>query len=242
MIEAWFRETEALDAPALAEARALLSDTERVRHDRLVVERDRRDFAFAHALTRSALSKYDGTVAPAAWTFGTAEKGKPFLTSVTTRPLSFNLSHTRGLVACVVAPGLDVGVDVEALDRNVEADNVARRFFAGIEIDGLHALSGAERVARFIDLWTLKEAYIKAVGSGLSHGLDAMSFVFLDTDEIVFTPPSGVDATDWQFALFAPTPRYRLAVAARGAGLGSAISAVDAASGSQARAVGMSCR
>jgi 4'-phosphopantetheinyl transferase len=226
----WFLDTQALDAAALDTARALLSGEERTRHNRLMFERDRRDFAFAHALARTTLSRHR-PIAPEAWTFGAAERGKPFITSPAVRPLSFNLSHTHGFVACVVAPGIDVGIDVESLDRKVEGDAIARRYFAAIEIDGLNAFDGEERTARFFDLWTLKEAYIKAVGCGLSHPLDAMSFVFLDTDEIVFTPPANAADHDWHFALFAPTPRYRLAVAARCQDPASAISARDAATG-----------
>jgi 4'-phosphopantetheinyl transferase len=250
-IDVWFLETQTLDAAALDAARALLSGDERARHDRLVFERDRRDFAFAHALTRTTLSKYS-TASPEAWTFGTAEKGKPFITASTGQPLSFNLSHTHGFVACVAAPGIDVGIDVETLDRRVERDAIARRYFAAIEIDGLHALSGEDRTARFFDLWTLKEAYIKATGNGLSHPLDAMSFVFLDTDEIVFTPPPAVrrvgecgahsEAKDWQFALFAPTPRHRIAVAARSEDRAWTMSATDAATGTPIRPVRLSVR
>ena len=249
MIDAWYLDKHAIGDAELAAARTLLADAERARHDRYLLERDRRDFAFAHALTRTTLSKYDA-ITPGAWTFGAADKGKPFITSPTTQPLSFNLSHTQGFVACVVASGIgggisggiDVGIDVEALDRKVEGDDIARRYFAGIEINGLHALSGDERVERFFELWTLKEAYTKAVGSGLSSPLDAMSFVFLDTDEIVFTPPPGVDACQWQFALFAPTPRHRMAIAARCADGAGRISARDAASGSAAAAVRVSVR
>jgi 4'-phosphopantetheinyl transferase len=233
-IDAWFLETESCSAAARDASRALLSADERARHDRFACERVRRDFAFAHSLARTTLSRYD-RIDAAAWTFGTADNGKPCIVSGTSRPLSFNLSHTHGFVACVVAPGIDVGVDVESVDRKIEVDDIAERYFAGIEIDALHALRGTERVERFFELWTLKEAYLKAVGIGLSHALDPVSFV-LRNGEIVFTPPPVGHPEDWQFALFAPTPRYRLAVAARRSGRPHAVSAMDAASGGKSTA------
>jgi 4'-phosphopantetheinyl transferase len=64
-------------------------------------------------------------------------------------------------------------------------------------------------------LWTLKEAYIKAIGKGLAHPLDTVTFRIGTDGSLTFTPPADVDARCWQFALVSPTPRHRLAVATR---------------------------
>ena len=211
-VHAWFRATGELSDADIASARQLLSDDERARADRFVFERDRRDFAAAHALLRSTLSRY-ADVAPAAWQFVIAEGGKPRVAPALPL-LSFNLSHTHGLVACVVALGCDVGIDVESIDRRVDP-KLAVRFFSPSETDWIDAAVPEDRSRRFLELWTLKEAYLKAIGKGLSHPLDTIVFEVREDGVIAFRPPADVDAAAWQFALCAPTARHCLALAVR---------------------------
>ena len=208
----WYRPTEGLTDQDIVEARRLLSDDERARADRFVFERDRRDFTAAHALLRSTLSRY-ADVPPDAWRFETADGGKPRLAHHA-GSLSFNLSHTHGFVACVVAHGCDVGIDVESIDRRLDPA-LANRFFSATETASIDAAPPEERVERFLELWTLKEAYLKATGKGLSHPLDTVVFDMRNDGAVTFHPPPGVDAAAWRFALFAPGARFRLAVAVR---------------------------
>lgn len=215
IVHVWFRVTGAIEEAAAAPAVSLLSQEERARHDRLIFPRDRRDFAEAHALTRRVLSLYED-VPPAGWRFETAPGGKPFLPRAAgTAPLHFNLSHTRGLVACAVTRDGDVGLDVESIDRPVDERGISRRYFTPAEDTFLHACRDDERATRFIELWTLKEAYIKAIGQGLAHPLNEFGFAFEGTGGVRFDAPSGTDATEWTFALFAPVPSARMAVAVR---------------------------
>ena len=79
----------------------------------------------------------------------------------------------------------------------------------------LDACDAAERPTRFIELWTLKEAYVKAIGHGLSHPLDRFGFAFDSERGIRFTAPPDEHAAQWTFALLAPSVRHRLAVAVR---------------------------
>jgi len=162
-----------------------------------------------------SLSRY-AEVPPRQWAFRIDTGGKPSLVADEGAPLlSFNLSHTPGLVACAIAGGADVGIDVESVDRIVD-DRVARRFFSARENAALRrCASDALRARRFFALWTLKEAYVKAIGQGLSHPLNSVVFTIGDDDTIAFTPPAGVDADAWHFRLVAPTARHRLAVAVR---------------------------
>ena len=213
-VHAYYRVTHTLDERAVDDAVALLSSDERARYSRFMFARDRRDYAAAHALLRTSLSRY-AEVAPPSWRFREDPGGKPSLVAdPAVPPLSFNLSHTHGLVACAVASA-DVGIDVQSVDRKVD-DRVARRFFSAREAADLRRCrSAALRATHFFDLWTLKEAYIKAIGRGLSHPLDTIVFTIGDDDAITFTPPPEVDAASWSFRLFAPTDRHRLAVAVR---------------------------
>jgi 4'-phosphopantetheinyl transferase len=207
--------TEGLDEAGVARAVAILSDAERTRGQRFVFARDRRDFAAAHALTRLALSRY-GDLAPEQWRFEEGRDGKPSLPAdAGTPPLTFNLSHTQGLVACAIAPGVDVGIDVERVDRRVGAEEIAARFFSPEERADLASCPAGERARRFFELWTLKEAYIKAIGKGLSHSLNTFGFALNEPGSIGFLPPPDVDMSAWQFALFAPTGLHAMALAVR---------------------------
>ncbi len=151
---------------------------------------------------------------PAAWRFREDPGGKPSLVEDARAPaLSFSLSHTRGLVACAIAGGGDVGIDVEGVDRRVDA-GLAQRFFSEPENRALAACpTEAARTARFLELWTLKEAYLKAIGVGLSHPLNTVVFAIDEGGHVAFSAPPGVDAARWRFRLFTPRPSYRLAVA-----------------------------
>ncbi len=211
-----YRVTGRLGDDGAAEAVRWLSADERARHDRFVFARDRRDFAAAHALLRRTLSAH-GPHAPHEWRFDTGEHGKPALppSLAGDPPLVFNLSHTHGLVACVVSRGGDAGIDVETIDRVVSTRAIARRYFSPPELAALEACDPSRQQSRFIELWTLKESYLKAVGTGLTHPLNTFAFHFDPDGAIAFEPPDGVDAIGWQFELQAPSPRHRLAVALR---------------------------
>lgn len=200
---------------AYARAMETLSAGERARAERFAVPSDRLAFVAAHALLRETLSEH-ADVPPEAWTWSETSHGKPRLGEAhASCDLSFNLSHTRGFVACAVCRGSDVGVDVESLTQRVHPLDLADRLFSPAEAAGLRACAESERHRRFIELWTLKESYVKAIGEGLSHPLDTFSFLFEDPMSPRFDPPAGEDAAAWQFALFAPSDAHRMAVAVR---------------------------
>lgn len=212
----WYSVTETLDETAVAGALALLSDEERARAARFAFARDRRDFAAAHALTRRVLSSYE-TVAPSAWAFETSARGKPSIAAHQSGapPLAFNLSHTCGTVACAVARAADVGVDVERVDPAIDVFGLAARHFSPQENAQLAAVPDDQRAGRFVEIWTLKEAFIKATGDGLAQALDAFGFVVGPDAAIEFVPPAGMTSADWTFSMFAPSASERIAVAIR---------------------------
>ena len=212
-VHVWYRLTDSLDDSALAEARSILSSEERLRHDRFQFARDRRDYAAAHALLRTSLSRYTD-VAAHAWMFEEDTHGKPRLSGPcgAGSALTFNLSHARGIVACAIAPGPAVGIDVERADPTVDCSTVVERYFTHAEIAQLDRCPPLDRATCFAALWTLKEAYIKATGRGLSESLVSFGFD-LSGDRIRFLPPVNVRAEAWQFALFAPEPRSSIGVA-----------------------------
>src|SRR5205823_6502928 len=99
---------------------------------------DRRDYIAAHALTRAALSRHRA-VSPSDWRFEANSNGKPSVVASQSGapPLTFSLSHTRGLVACAVTHAAHIGIDVERFDRVVAARAIAESAFSPAEIQTL---------------------------------------------------------------------------------------------------------
>ena len=156
---------------------AWLNAEEHARATRFVFPVNRIEFIAAHALTRWALANVvDAT--PDQFDFIADEKGKPSaLLDGHAAPASFNLSHcSRGVgVAVSGQPGLQLGFDLEPLDRNVNL-GTARTAFSTDEQAWLHQQPRNDQPRDFLRLWTLKESYIKAIGKGLSAPLERFSF------------------------------------------------------------------
>jgi 4'-phosphopantetheinyl transferase len=196
----WTMPLDGLTEPAISPWRELLDPEEKARADRFVFPRDRIAYISAHALTRTLLSGLVPGTNPATFHFVSVENGKP-VAWVADRPapLSFNLSHTDGMVgaAATATPGLALGFDLESLDRKVMLE-VADRFFCPEEVDWLNTLPETNRPAGFLRLWTLKEAFIKATGQGLAR--DLASFWFTPIPPVIhFKPPLGGRPQDWWF-------------------------------------------
>lgn len=207
---------ESIDTPGAVEAcRRLLSVDERIRADRFMLERHQRQYIFAHAMLRLALSHAAPEVEPTDWSFSTGRYGRPFVAApATSAALHFSLSHADGCVACVVSKHETVGVDVETVSRRVAPLSTALRFFAPEEVETLRGLPEPVAIERFFDYWTLKEAYLKARGFGLNLPLDAFAMqVSREAIEISFKPDISDDPAGWRFSLCSPSPSHRLAIA-----------------------------
>jgi 4'-phosphopantetheinyl transferase len=192
-----------------------LSQDERVRHARFRFESDRDIYLVAHVLVRRMLARVAG-VAPESFAFVAGEHGRPEISAPAgANALRFNLSHTHGLVACAVTRAADIGVDVEYVERKVEVMNVATHVFSVVEVEALEALSGEAQRERFFELWTLKEAYIKAIGKGLSAPLRAITFDPAQPDPVPvrFDAEVADDDARWCLRRFPVGVRHRLAVA-----------------------------
>jgi 4'-phosphopantetheinyl transferase len=195
---------------------ALLSDDECVRWQRFLFEKDRHRFLVARAMLRDVLSRYVGWD-PRSLVFEYSAYGKPALAHPPGLPVRFNLSHSGGLAVCAVTQRHDVGVDVESPDRQTDVLGLAQRFFAKHEVDQLRRKPPEDQKWVFFEFWTLKEAYIKARGQGLSIPLDAFAFS-LAADRppwIAFVPPVDDNPDDWQFAQVFLGSQYPIAVALR---------------------------
>ena len=124
----------------------------------------------------------------------------------------FNLSHASGIVSCAIAADAAVGIDVERSDLAFDCSPIASRYFSDDEMAQLNRCAPQDRSARFVELWTLKEAYLKATGQGLSEAIRNIGFN-VESDRILFRPAGNVDIGAWQFALFTVEPNARIGVA-----------------------------
>jgi 4'-phosphopantetheinyl transferase len=213
-VHVWYTPTAELSGASLEAQRTVLSREELVHGSRFVTEALRRDFAVARALVRTALSRY-ADVPPREWEFGRTDLGRPYVSSPRGSKLEFSVSHTNGLVCCAVAVARDVGVDAEWLERRGDLEEVARRSFAVSELADIASQPAALRRRRTLELWTLKEAYAKARGVGLSLPFHRFAFDVAGADvRVVFSPDVGDDPRRWCFSRSTPTPVHVMAVAA----------------------------
>lgn len=208
---------EIADEALLARLRRLLSDEERAQEPRFFFADDRRRYLLTRALVRTVLSRY-ADVAAADWRFSSNAYGRPQIAAChgQAQRLSFNLSHTRGLIALAVSEQRTLGVDVEHLSVRRVSAGIADRFFAPDEVAALQAVAAEHQQQRFFEYWTFKESYIKARGMGLSIPLDRFSFHYPHERgvDLSIEPDLGDDATRWRFWQCRPTPDYLLALCA----------------------------
>ena len=149
--------------------RRTLEPDELERAGRFHFEKDRRHFIVARGFLRAVVARYLDTQ-PEGLRFSYGAYGKPALAS--DHVLRFNLSHSHEVALLAVAMDADLGVDVEHIRADFASEDIARRFFSRAEVDVFNSLPKEEQVAAFFRCWTRKEAYIKAIGKGLSQALD----------------------------------------------------------------------
>ena len=161
---------------------ALLDSEERERAARFRFDVHRRRFVRAHGLLRQLLGAYVGA-APESLQFAAEKLGKPRLTGAARDlALSFNFSHAEDVALLGVGGGAALGVDIE-VERDVpELDAISRSHFTRSEVCALQELRPERRHEGFFAAWTRKEAYVKALGGGLSVPLDSFE-VSLHPDE-----------------------------------------------------------
>jgi 4'-phosphopantetheinyl transferase len=211
-VHVWWMPTTRVEPRDLNRWLDLLDEEERARAGRFWRDSDRCEFIAAHALLRTMLARHGGRPARA-WRFTVGHHGKPEIAPGNDTRLEFNIAHTHGLVVAAVGFRGRIGVDAERIDPTKSVFAVAETVFTATELELLRQESETQVPGWFFRLWTLKEAYIKAVGTGLSAPLQSFAFSF-DPIRIAFAADIVDSADNWQFALLATTNEHVVGLAA----------------------------
>ena len=177
----------------------LLSGEEQQRAARFRFPRDRNRYALTRALLRTLLAGYL-EADPASLTFCYSDHGKPSMSGAREKSdVHFNVSHSDGVALFGITRNRAIGVDVERVRHDFEVVTIAQRFFSAAEQRAFNSVSPAQQHRAFFDCWTRKEAYVKAIGEGLSHPLHQfdVSLVAGEPARLIATRPDPLEAALW---------------------------------------------
>jgi 4'-phosphopantetheinyl transferase len=231
LIDVWSAAASA-DRPGEVErcCEAWLTADERVRADRFRKDTTRNQHVVGRGMTRKLLG--DRVIDPERIELGFMPHGKPFVVAPPQAACPFNVAHTDGLVLFASCrseqprAGMTLGVDVERLSRRTDVE-LAQRYFAAPEVQYVwdHRDPDARRYA-FLRVWTLKEAFIKAIGTGLTMPLGDFAFEQIDSDRprVRMLNPALETGEHWQFIAFHPAEDYIGALAVSGLPAGQPVS------------------
>lgn len=209
----------AASAGRLGALRRALSPDEVERAESFHHRRDREGFVVARGVLREILSLYLPGAWPARLRFRYGRGGKPALEDGGgAHALHFNVSHSAGLALYAFSRGRRVGVDLERVRAVRSYEEIAERHFAPEEVSALRALHDDARRESFFHCWARKEAYVKAVGEGLSLPLDrfAVSLPPELPERLLHTEYAPAEAGRWSLRGIVPGPGYAAALVVEG--------------------------
>jgi 4'-phosphopantetheinyl transferase len=196
-----------------------LSSDEQARAARFKFERDRRRYAVGRGALRGILATYAGCQ-PGEIRFAYGPHGKPMLAdSTAAEGLEFNASGSEELAVCAVTVGKSIGVDIEFC-RPIEDNSFLDQCLTTAERKALYDLEPVPKLTAFYRLWTLKEAFLKATGEGLSRPMTSVEFDLTSdgSARLVGDQDLVSGENSWHFVEFAPGPQYAGAVVVSGKG------------------------
>lgn len=204
---------------SLASVAAFLSPDEKKRADRFRFEVSRNRFVAGRGLLRVILGRYCD-VAPEGLRFDYGPSGKPELTPGTGArrtgaALHFNLAHSEGVGVLAITQTGPVGVDVEQIRRLLEFKALVGQFFSAREAAEYSRLPWEQQPAAFFNLWTRKEALLKATGEGIGHSLGRVEVSFLPGEpaRVISLPAEQWAGGAWSLADLSISPAYAAALA-----------------------------
>lgn len=183
----------------------ILSDDERQRAAQYKFETDRLNFVLARGILREIIGHYL-IIKPKDIVFSYTSFGKPYLAH---NILNFNLSHAGSLVVYILANSKKVGIDIEKIHSIPEFLDIAKKFFSLQENLDLDSISKDKQLEAFFRCWTRKEAFVKAIGNGLSFPLNKFDVTLLphDPPRIININNHNID-NEWSMCSMNPTYNY----------------------------------
>ena len=205
-------------ADELAYHSALLSPDESARAARFHFDRDRQRYIIGRGILRALLGSYLG-IEPSQISITYGSQGKPAVeTRIRNRTLQFNLSHSNDRVVYIFGWDHPLGIDIEHIRPMPDADDFAAHFFSTRESRWVKSLSGKKKWQAFFKLWTCKEAFLKANGSGLTVPLNEVEITFRADDSAasIFMGGDSHQAAEWHLETFTPLAQYQSAFVSAG--------------------------
>ena len=192
----------------------ILSEDEKKRANSFKFEIHKNRFIIARSTMKLILSRYLN-LPPEKIKFKYNAYGKPQLVNeLKSEGLEFNLSHSENLAIYGISRHHLVGVDLEYLRPMKEAEKLAERFFCSREFEAIKSLSIDKKEKAFFKLWTAKEAYLKAIGKGISGGLEQIEISLKEPMELIKVPENAQSC--WELLSFTPHPNYIAAMVVEG--------------------------
>jgi len=193
-----------------------LSADERARADRIKIGKAKRHFVAGRGMLRDILSRYlPLKPAAVAFEYGPQAKPKPAAAGF---DLRFNVTHSHGLMLVAVTRAREVGVDVEKLRPMPDAGRIAERFFSAAEKTALQAVPAGQTTEAFFACWTRKEAYLKAVGDGITRPLDGfdVSLTPGQPAQLLRVADDAAEIDRWSLRSLTPMPGFIAALVVEG--------------------------
>lgn len=198
-----------------------LSITERMRAEQFHFDKDRKCFIASRGILRTILAHYL-SVEPTRLQFCYGKNGKPRLADMFGRPtISFNLSRSNRIALYAFTRYREIGVDIEQIHEISEMEQIAERFFSVKENISLCALPERKKREAFFNLWTRKEALMKAIGDGLSRPLDKFDVLMVpgESTRLLKIDEDSNAESRWYIQDLKLAPGFAAALAVQGNGM-----------------------
>lgn len=193
----------------------LLNAYEKQKLNRFHRKVDRNTYLLSRVSLRKHILRYLGSPKQLDLKFKTNRYGKPYLDDeFIEKKLYFNISHSGGYVVCAFSRFNNLGIDVECVKSEIDIDNLASNYFAKEEVNRLIKIPTCQRLDRFYQYWTMKEAFIKAIGMGLSMPLDHFYIDILDREKakVIVNKKYDFSSQEWLIRQINIFPKCKMAV------------------------------